>query len=122
MTKREYSLFKNHLKITIDTKQHFNFNIKFNEERKHSIFILKLFIISLCIDLPFNIKQTNKYGMGFDSYDIRWYPDYFFINFGKRSFIYHLVFYHRLFNRYYETRMMREMHLKDIKKNNKTKN
>ncbi len=122
MTKREYSLFKNHLNIVIDTKQHFNFNIISDEKGKYASLIIKLFIISFYIDLPFNIKATNKYGIGFDSYNTRWWPDFFFFNFGKKSFISHLVSYHRQYNRYYETRMMKEMHLKDIKKNNKTKN
>ena len=112
-----------YLEINIKKKQHLAFEfMPYGFGYDNPLFILKLFIISFYITLPFKIKEKDSdISYGFTFYDIdhpHWWPDCLRLSFGNYSKSYDMPWLLVLFDTQYESNFVRgNIHLKDTNKN-----
>lgn len=112
-----------YLEINIKKKQHLAFEfMPYGFGYDNPLLIIKLFIISFYITLPFKIKEKDSdISYGFIFYDIdhsHWWPDCLRLSFGKFSKSYDMPWLLVLFDTQYESNFVRgNIHLKDTNKN-----
>lgn len=112
-----------YLEINLAKKQHLAFEFKpygFGYEKP--LIILKLFIISFYITLPFYIKKKDSditYGFYFyDKDEKHWLPDGLVLAFGKHTKYYDMPWYPLLFEIQYDAKKLKSnIKLKDTNSN-----
>ena len=117
------SLITRYLEINIAKKQHLALEFKpYGFGYEEPLIILKLFIISFYIRLPFFIKKKDSdISYGFYFYDMdekHWLPDCLVLAFGKHTKYYNMPWYPVLFDIKYDSNVSKgNLHIKDIDKN-----
>ena len=112
-----------YLEINVKKKQHLAFKFfPYGFGYDYPLFVLKLFIISFYLKLPFKIKEKNNdisYGYSFNDYDQpHWLPDYLHLSFGIHTKSYDMPWHLRLFETKYDAKVLKgDIHIKDINKN-----
>lgn len=114
-----------YLEINIRTKQHLAFEfMPYGFGYEEPLFILKLFIISIYLKLPFKIKEKNSdISYGFQFYDLderHWFPDCLRLSFGKYTKHYEMPWFPVLFEVQYDAKPVRgNLPIKDINKDDR---
>ena len=114
-----------YLEINVKSKQHLAFEfLPYGFGYENPLLIIKLFIISFYITLPFKIKEKDSdisYGFSFNDYDHKhWFPDYLRLSFGKYTKSYDMPWLPVLFDTQYDSNFVQgNIHLKDIDKNDR---
>jgi len=120
MKKRHF--YSKYLEINIKPYQHLAFEfLPYGFGYENPLIIIKLFVISFFITLPFRIKTKDSdisYGFYFTDYDeVHKYPDYLNLCFGKYTKSYDMPWYPVLFEVKYDSNKLKgNMHIKDIHK------
>ena len=113
-----------YLEINIKKKQHLALEfLPYGFGYDNPLFIIKLFIISVYITLPFKIKEKDSdIGYGFEFYDLdekHWLPDCLRLSFGKYTKHYEMPWFLVLFETKYDANNVKEnLPIKDIDKDN----
>lgn len=108
-----------YLEINIRTKQHLAFEfMPYGFGYENPLLIIKLFIISFYLTLPFKIKEKDSdisYGFSFNDYDEKhWFPDYLHLDWGIHTKSYDMPWYPILFDVQYDAKITKgNIHLKD---------
>lgn len=114
-----------YLEINIAKKQHLALEFKpYGFGYDKPLIILKLFIISFYITLPFYIKKKDSdISYGFYFYDLdqkHWLPDCLVLAFGKHTKYLDMPWLLKLFDVKYESNISKgNLHIKDIDKNDR---
>jgi len=114
-----------YLEINIKKKQHLALEfLPYGFGYDNPLFILKLFIISFYIRLPFKIKEKDSdISYGFIFYDLdekHWFPDCLRLSFGKYTKHYDMPWFPVLFEVQYDAKPVRgNLPIKDIDKDDR---
>lgn len=116
---------KFNLEVYLKSKQHLAFEfMPYGFGGENPLLIIKLFIISVYLTLPFKIKEKDSdisYGFSFNDYDKKnWLPDYLHLSWGSHTKSYDMPWYPVLFEIQYDAKITKgNIHLKDSSSNNR---
>jgi len=131
MKEHNYSYLNGNIEINIRPKQHFELSLYpkgISMPQDSPILVIKLFIISFFIRFAFiklNSSQNNiiHFGISFNDYDkyVHVFPDYIGLYFYKSYKLIDMPWKQIEASYYYETKVAKQIHLKDGLKNKRTK-